>query len=1009
MDNLNFKSGYSFFNSLLSPANIIEFVKQNNSNVVGIFDTNVMFAYQELTKLAKINNIKVLYGVEVDVFYNSFKHKINLLAKNNIGYQNLCKLSKIISCHDFIGIEINELINYSTGLIIILPSEKSYLKNENVIQYIEDLKLIFSDVYIGAELNELGLIDNQIRELIPPIIPFNLINCNNKEDLEALKVLKATQHNITVNEVTNSFQSPLSEIGYQSLYLKEEINNLNKLIDECNVNISVFHSKFIEYPIQIEDKILYFKELCYKGLYKRLNNKVTETYQKRLDYELEVIIKMGYTDYFLVVWDYVKFAKKSKIMVGPGRGSAASSLVSYVLGITNVDPLVYNLLFERFLNPERISMPDIDIDFLDTRREEVVNYLIDKYGLYQAVHVIAYQTYGVRQALRDASRALGLTPREVDVVAKMVPKINYDIPLEALYQNFKGFKDFIDGRKIYTTIYQIARKLYGLPRQTTLHAAGIVIGNEDLSSMIPVYKQSENVIAVQCDMNYLEANGLLKMDLLALKNLTIIQDTLDSIERIYGKSIDINNINLEDQNIYSLFTKGETMGIFQFESPGMIRTLKLVKANSFNDLTAIIALFRPGPLEQIDEYAKRKFGKKKIEYLHNDLMDILKDTFGIIIYQEQILLILTKIAHFSLGKADLIRRGISKKDSNILNKMEEEFIKGCLDNGYELQIAKDIFNLIVKFANYGFPKAHSVAYALISYQMAYLKYYYPIAFYPSFMNTFGGAIAGNPKFYELINEASSKGVNLVCPCINESGDKFIVKNQLIIYPFNYIKELTTLTINKILQEREKGLFKHFLDFIVRLSDLDSKQVEILIMSGCFDNFKTNRTTLLANLDSFKQYAALITNSKFGQPMIDFSLCQPPNPILKERNYRHELNIEYELLGMFLSEFPLKRLRNQLDNDGYTIIANLIHYNKLNITLVGFIQGIRTYKTKKGDPLMVARIGDESGSCEIVLYSDILLKYKRLMTLNTFIKVIGNVKKEENISIIVKEIFDWEVR
>ena len=774
MIQLNVKTGYSFFYSALKCSDLVSLSKEIKSEYVAINDINNMFGYLELESLAKKNNLTPLYLVEFNVLDLENKITFSLLCSSIKGYKNITNLSKLISSYKERLLSYNELLEYLDGNILIL---NSLTLNEDIIKRLVEDNVHF---YIGlAAYNNLE-VSNKIRDLANShalqVIPFNEVCIFKKSDEEVLRALEAIKNGWKISDtyLSNDYAKyPLSKEEYEYYYLEEERDLVRLIVSNIKFNIYDIKAPFISYPLE-NNKYSYFKFLITKGLEKRLNTEnIPLNYKERLEYEFDIINKMGYIDYFLVVWDYVRYAKKNNITVGPGRGSSAGSLISYCLGITNVDPLKYDLLFERFLNPNRVTMPDIDIDFLDTRREEVINYLVEKYGKEKAVHVIAFQTFGIKASLRDASKALGLSQFDIDYIAKNV-EAPIDMNLDELYESSPKFKNFIDSRQIYRDIFRIARKICGLPRQTTLHAAGMVLGNESLYNYLPLYEHDENVYATQYDLNYIENVGLLKMDLLGLKNLGIVQNTLDNIFA-NNKKIFLNHINLNDERVLKMFSLGYTSGIFQFESVGMVRTLKEVKPTSFNDLVAINALFRPGPMDQISMFSKRKNGIEPIEYLHSDLEPILKDTYGIIVYQEQIMQILQKVASFSLGKADIVRRAISKKDIEKMNQSKEEFIAGCLNNNYSLGIANNIWDLIVKFANYGFNKAHSVAYTLLAYQIAYLKCYYPCEFYCALFNSFEGALNNNEKFINYINAMRIQKVNLVCPLINESIDRFIVK------------------------------------------------------------------------------------------------------------------------------------------------------------------------------------------------------------------------------------------
>ena len=980
MIQLNIKTGYSFFYSALKCKDIISLSMDNKSNYVAINDINNMFGYLELERLAIKNNLTPLYLVEFNVLYLDNKVSFSLLCKSNEGYRRISNLSKLISSYKVKTISYNDLLNYVDGNILIMHSKSI---NIDLIKKLEEDKIHF---YIGlevfSELNKAQEIRDIAFENTIEVIPFNEVCILKKSDEDVLRALEGIKNGWNINDVSLNNETtkyPLTKEEYDYYYLEEERDLLKRVVDNIKFNIYDTKAPFISYELE-QNKYSYFKFLITKGLEKRLRVEVIpKVYLDRLNYELVVINKMGYIDYFLVVWDYVRFAKKNNITVGPGRGSSAGSLISYCLGITNVDPLKYNLFFERFLNPERVTMPDIDIDFLDTRREEVIEYLLEKYGKEKAVHVIAYQTFGIKASLRDVSKVLGLSQYEVDYIAKNI-NAPIDMSLDELYESDAKFREFIESRKIYRDIFKIARKICGLPRQTTLHAAGMVLANDSLYNYLPLYEHDEGVFATQYDLNYIENVGLLKMDLLGLKNLGIVQNTLENIEN-NNKKVYLNSINLNDERVLKMFSLGYTTGIFQFESGGMNRTLRLVKPTSFNDLVAINALYRPGPMDQIETFAKRKNGEEEITYLHPSLEPILKDTYGIIVYQEQIMQILQTVASFSLGKADIVRRAISKKDIEKMNLAKDEFLKGCTNNKYSLSIANQIWDLIVKFANYGFNKAHSVAYTMLAYQIAYLKCYYPLEFYTALFNSFDGALVNNEKYLTYVNAMRVQKVNFLNPSINESEMRFIVKGNKILYSLNGIKGISKLTIRNIINERnENGKYLDFIDFVVRSFkfDLSFEETLTLINAGAFDEFKINRSSLRLCLASVREYGQILQGI-LGRDIID-----PPRIRIVEERKEDDLVLENEVLGVFVSSFPLI-------NDA--ISASKVRYNiNKNIKLVGFLRNEKIIKTKKNEEMAFIEIYDPTGSVELTIFCDAFVGIRNKINLKEMFIVEGRVSE-----------------
>lgn len=992
MIQLNIKTGYSFFYSSLKCKDIISLSLDNKSHFVAINDINNMFGYLELENLAKKNNLTPLYLVEFNVLFSDNKITFSLLCGSIEGYKRITKLSKLISSYKEKVINYQDLLEYLEGNILILNSKS--INNEICDKLINDNIHFYIGLEVYSDENKVDYIrDFSISKNIQ-IIPFNEICILKKSDEEVLRALVGIKNGWNIKDVSLDYSTskyPLSKEDYEYYYLEEERFLLESIVKNIKFNIYDVKAPFISYPLD-KNKYSYFKFLITKGLEKRLNTQdIQNNYLERLNYEFDVINKMGYIDYFLVVWDYVRFAKNNHITVGPGRGSSAGSLISYCLGITNVDPLKYDLYFERFLNPERITMPDIDIDFLDTRREEVIDYLLDKYGKEKAVHVIAYQTFGIKASLRDVSKVLGLSQYDVDYIAKNV-EAPLDMNLDELYESSSKFKSFIDSRQIYRDIFRIARKICGLPRQTTLHAAGMVLANDSLYNYLPLYEHDDGIFATQYDLNYIENVGLLKMDLLGLKNLGIVQNTLDNIFN-NGKKIYLNYINLNDERVLKMFSLGYTTGIFQFESVGMNRTLKSVKPTSFNDLVAINALYRPGPMDQIDTFSKRKNGLEKITYLHKSLEPILKDTYGIIVYQEQIMQILQTVASFSLGKADIVRRAISKKDIEKMNLSKEEFTRGCIKNNYSLSIANQIWDLIVKFANYGFNKAHSVAYTMLAYQIAYLKCYYPCEFYCALLNSFEGALINNDKFLNYVNAMRIQRVNLVGPSINESMNKFIVKDNMIIYSLSGLKGLNNLMIKNIIDEREEnGKYLDFIDFVVRSFkfDLSFEETLLLINAGAFDEFNINRSSLRLALGSVRNYGQIL------QGILARDIVDEPQIRIVEERKEDDLVLENEVLGVFVSKFP--------NFEGMTNLNKIKYYINQEIKIIGFFKNLKIIKTKTDEDMGFVEIFDPSSSVELVIFRDLFITYRNVIDFKHLFVVKGRVNQRNGrINVVVNKI------
>ena len=910
MGPLYIKTDNSLLSSLIKIDDLISFAIKNNLKSLAITDDS-MYGVLEFYNKCKKNNIKPIIGLEIA--------DIVLYAINYQGYQNLIKLSTINSKEK---VDLNTLRKYSDELVCIVP----YYNLENYDNY-----KFYKYLYQGyTNLDEK-------KSLTGKTVYLNEVLYLEENDRNYLKYLYAINKGVSVKEINiNKHDNHLLNYRLYPNDCNEEI------IDLCNVVLPFKQDLLPLYncPDGL-DSYSYLKQLVIQGLKDIFGEKVNKVYLDRLKYELNVINQMGFCNYFLVVWDYVKYAKESGILVGPGRGSAPGSLVAYCLKITTVDPIKYDLLFERFLNSERISMPDIDIDFEYTRREEVLNYCINKYGIKKVAPIITFGTLGSKQVIRDVGKVLNIDNKMIDTFAKLL-----DSRL-SLYENYPKIKKYIKDNLELKKLYKIALKLEGLKRHTSIHAAGVVMSKYDLDKIIPLVYH-DNLYITGYSMEYLEDLGLLKMDFLALKNLTLINDILKEV------NLKFDDIPLNDDEAIKIFTNVDTIGIFQFESSGMINFLKKFKINNFDDIVAAIALFRPGPMQNIDTYIKRKNCLEKYEII-KPLEKVLKSTYGIIIYQEQIMQIAHILANYSLAEADLLRKAMSKKKEDILLKEKDKFIKQTIQNGYTKETATDIYNLILKFASYGFNKAHSVSYALISYKMAYLKAHY----YPIFMKHLLSMVIGSEiKTREYINMCKGK-IDVLKPNINISEVDYIILKDKIIYPLTNIKNVGSIAAKAIVEERKKGKFKDIFDFFVRCygKSINNKVIESLNKAGCFLEF-CNQKTIDNNMD------VLINYSELGGLLGDS--LKPELVNYQEYSKQELLNREIEVFGTYLSSHPVFNLKNKIKAINLKDIAN--YYNKTIFTLA-YIEKIKKVRTKNNKEMIFITGSDETGICEFILFSN----------------------------------------
>ena len=957
------KSNYEMLSSLLKIDDIVNYAKNNNISSIALTDSN-MYGTMEFIKKCESNNIKPIIGLEV--ILNDFK--LLLYAKNYDGYKNLIKLSTIQSEREIV---LEDLKKYNKELIVIVP----FLYKDKF----DLLGNIYLDIYLGYS--------NREEEKEALIITKNIVFIRetlylNNSDKKILPYLYCIRDGKTINEVNYEVDNhELNVLNIDELSGNKGIENTNIISKECNI---VFPKTDNLLPIyDVDDPKKYLFELSKKGLNKRLNNEVSDEYKNRLIYELNIINDMGFSNYFLVVYDFIRFAKKNKILVGPGRGSAAGSLVAYSLGITDIDPLKYDLLFERFLNPERKTMPDIDTDFPDNKRDLVIDYVKEKYGEKRVSGIITFGTLAAKQVIRDVSRVLNIPTYKVDSLTKYIPAMSHE-KLEDIYKNNTSFKVKIDSDTILSEMYKIAIKLEGFPRHTSSHAAGIIMSKIDLDEVIPLVK-SDNIYLTGYSMEYLEELGLLKMDFLVLKNLTLIDNIINDIKTIHNIEIDFNKIPLDDKEALKIFEEANTCGIFQFESTGMKSFLKRLKPNTFEDIVAAIALFRPGAAINIDSYIKRKHGEEKITYLDPSLEKITKSTYGFLIYQEQIMQLANVYAGYSLGEADILRRAMSKKKKELLKSEEDKFIKKSMENHHPMEQAKKLFDLVLNFAGYGFNKSHSVVYSVIAYKMAYLKAHYKTIF---FSNLLSNVIGSATKTNEYIMECKANGIKIERPTISNSEKIYKVVDDKIIYPISNIKGVGVVACEAIEKAKANSSFIDIYDCFSRLyiAGITKKTFEDLIMAGVFSEFKYNRATLMYNLDSLYNYAELTKD-------IDPSLVMSP-VIEEQKEYpsSYLLEKEKELFGFFLSSHPTSMYKK--DNP-YCISINDIdnHFNKV-IDLLILVEKIKVINTKKGDKMAFLTGSDETGSMEFTLFPKIFNDFQELKR-GDLLKIRGNVEKRLN--------------
>ena len=965
------KSNYTLLSSLLRIDDIVKYAKVSNLQSIALTDTN-MYGVMEFIKKCKSSDIKPIIGL--DIVLKDFN--VVLYAKDYEGYQSLIKLSTIQNER---VVEGKDLKKYNKNVIGIVPFKYR--------DKYKDLSKIYDELYLGYS--------NKQEEKEALILTKNVVFFREslylyKSNVEILPYLYRIRDSKTISdEITYEVEEHELKIS-DVLELSDNTGLINsiKIADSCNLEIPKRDNLLPIY--ECDDPSKYLFELCKAGLSKRLGGSIPDNYKKRLSYELKIINDMGFPNYFLVVYDFIKYAKKNKILVGPGRGSAAGSLVSYSLGITDIDPIEYDLLFERFLNPERKTMPDIDTDFPDDKRDEVINYVVEKYGKKRVSGIVTFGTLGAKQVLRDVARVLNIPNYKIDGLSKFIPAFTKD-KLKDFYNKNKVFKTRIDSDELLSKMFDIAVKIEGFPRHTSSHAAGIVMSRVDLDEVIPL-TMSEGMYLTSYSMEYLEDLGLLKMDFLGLKNLTIINNIINDIKEIYNEDVDFNKIPLDDKETLKIFEEANTSGIFQFESTGMRNFLRNLKPNTFEDVFSAIALFRPGAAINIDSYIRRRHGKEKVTYLDPCLEPITKNTYGILIYQEQIMQLANIYAGYTLGEADILRRAMSKKKVSLLKSEEEKFIRKSVEKGHDKDQAKKLFDLVLNFAGYGFNRSHSVAYSIIAYKMAYLKSHYKTIF---FSNLLTNVIGSESKTHEYIMEAKANGIEVLKPDINKSSNRYVVSDNKIIYPVSNIKSIGTVVASEILKARESEEFVDIYDAFSRLylAGLGKKNLETLIFADTFSSFGINRATLIYNLDSLFNYAELTKD-------IEPDLVMRPD-IEKQQEFSDEylLEKEKEVYGFYLSQHPTTAY---IKDNKYCIPLNTVpeYFNKTVDCLI-LVDKVKVIDTKKGDKMSFITGSDETARMDFTLFPKIYKLYFAIER-GDLLKIRGKVEKRLNKYQIVVE-------
>lgn len=1076
---LHVHTEYSLLDGFSRVKKLIKRAKELNMSSIAITDHGCMFGVIDFYKTAIKEGIKPIIGCEVytaarglrdkDPNYDKYQGHLVLLAKNMEGYKNLIKIVSTSYVEGFYykpRVDMEELKKHNKGIIALsacLAGDVARaLMNRNyekAKQFAIDYRDIFGEENFFLEIQDHNLPEQKevnsglvklSKETGIPLVATNDVHYVNKEDSKIHDVLMCIQMGKTLNDPNRM------RFGSDEFYLKsreemeelfpyalEAIDNTMKIADMCNVefDFNTIHLPKYDVPEGYTPET-YLRELCFNGLKERYDNPSDEILE-RLNYELDVIEKMGYVEYFLIVWDFINFSKENNIIVGPGRGSAAGSIVAYTLKITDIDPIKYSLLFERFLNPERISMPDIDIDFCYERREEVIDYVKRKYGDDHVAQIITFGTMGAKAAIRDVGRVLDIGYNKVDKVAKEIP-FALGMTIDKALDTNPNLKELYDQDPETKEIINISKQIEGMLRHASTHAAGVVISKNPVDEYVPLYKH-QDAITTQFTMTTLEELGLLKMDFLGLRTLTVIRDTLDLIEKNrviknYTEKIDFSKMDYDDPKVYEMLSSGNTLGVFQLESAGMRSFMKQLRPDNFEDIVAGISLFRPGPMDSIPAYIKNKSNPKDVTYLHEKLKPIMEVTYGCLVYQEQVMQVVRDLGGYSYGRSDLVRRAMSKKKMDVMEEERQYFIHGkfdedgnleiagCIRNGVEEEIANKIFDDMIDFARYAFNKSHAAAYGVLAYETAYLKTYYPVEFMAALITS----VMGNTdKVVEYIRECKALEIDVLPPDINKSFSKFSVEGDHIRFGLAAVKNVGVNIINNIIDERESnGLFVDLVDLVKRLDQKDTNKrvIESLIKCGAFDNISENRASLMAGYESLLESVSMDRKKNvqgqislfdaFGDNEEDSDFQQIYSlPKRQEYEERERLNLEKDVLGMYVSGHPLSQFEKELqektsmDNGKLNSLKeeeeSYLQMNETDVIMGGMIVTKTIKTTKRNEIMAFIELEDLYGAIEIVVFPQLLQKYNVILNEDNIIYVKGtlSIKEGENAKLIAREIKD----
>jgi DNA polymerase-3 subunit alpha len=1054
---LHIHTEYSLLDGALKCKNLMERAKKYNFSAIGITDHGAMYGIIDFYETAKNYGIKPILGIEIYLTSGSRFEKTSknnplfhliLIAENEEGYKNLIKISTLGFLEGFYykpRVDKELLSKYHRGIIALTSCLKGEIPTLILEDKIEEAKKkageyqeIFGKENFYFELQDQNLqeqkkLNNTLIELSKklsiPLVATNDVHYLEKKDAYPHDVLLCIQTQTTLDQKqrmrfnSDEFYFKSAEEMWEIFKdIPESIKNTKEIASRCNVNLEFDKVLLPDYKLSLEfnSPEEYLRKLAEEGL-KNKYKKITEDLRNRLEYELKIITEKGFASYFLIIRDIVKFAKEKGIPVGPGRGSAAGCLTSYVLGITNIDPISYNLFFERFLNPERKSFPDIDLDFCDKRRDEVIQYIIEKYGKDKVAQIITFGTMAARAAIRDVGRVLKIPYPQVDKIAKVIPQ---NISIEEALEIIPEFRNFYESEPLYKKLIDTAKSIEGLIRHASTHAAGIVISPFPLIEYVPLQRTEAGIFTTQYSMDALAKIGLLKMDILGLRNLSVIEESVSLVERRRGIKLKIEEIPLDDEKTYQLLSSGNTLGVFQMESQGMRNLLRELKPEKIQDIIALIALYRPGPLRSgmPSDFIKRKQGIVPIVYPHPKLESILKETYGVIIYQEQVMQIANILSGFTLSQGEILMKAMSKKKPEEMEKLKDAFIEGAQKNKISKKKAEQIYELMEKFAGYGFNKSHSAAYALIAYQTAYLKANYPLEFMTALLNSVSDNLDDVAKY---VRECENLNIPVLTPDINESDVNFSIVDNSIRFGLSAIKNVGKAAEEIVKTRKREGIFSSISDFLekVDLRVVNKKVIESLGKAGVFDSIEKNRALLLNKLDKILQDAQEKKSKKsLAQQTSLFPEIEFEEKEVEEdsKNFSEEelLSMEKEMLGIYVSSHPLKNIQDKVKK---IITHNFEELSEIpdgtDTTVVGIINSLKKIKDKNGNNMVFLQLEDLTGKGEVIVFPKIYEKCYSFLKPDKIIIVRGKINKKdvflskigekEEIKIIAENIFPFE--